>query len=202
MQILLARIISLVFHPVIMPPLGLLLLFNSGTYVDFLSFDQKRAVFLILLTGTTILPLSVVPVMLLQNMISDLKMANHRERVLPLFITATFYGFTCFTLSRLNVPGLISTYSITAFLAVLLCAVISVKWMISLHMTALGAVTGMLLAISFRFNINLLGFLILAILLSGIAGWARLSLKAHTPGQIYIGYLAGVVLSFFMIYYF
>jgi hypothetical protein len=202
MQIILARIISVVFHPVIMPPLGLLLLFNSGTYLDFLSFPQKRAIFMILFTGTTILPLSVVPVMLLQKMITSLKMENHRERVLPLMITSIFYGFTWFTLSRLNVPGLISTYSITACLTVLLCAIVSVKWMISLHMTALGAVTGMLLAIGLRFNINLLAFLIFAILLSGIAGWARLSLKAHTPAQIYVGYLSGTVLSFFMIYNF
>jgi hypothetical protein len=202
MQIMLARIISILLHPLIMPPLGLLLLFNSGTYLEFLSFPQKKAIFLILLSGTTILPLSIIPVMMLQNMIGSLKMEKRQERVMPLLITVIFYGFTWYMLSRLNVPGLISVYTITASITVLICALVSIRWMISLHMTALGALAGMILAISFRFNINLLLYLSAIFLAGGAAGWARLFLKAHTPAQVYIGYGGGLALSFFMMYNF
>jgi hypothetical protein len=199
---LLARIVSFIFHPLLMPSAGLLLLFNSGTYLEFLTFNQKKAIFLILLTGTAILPLTIIPVMLFQRMISSIRMENTRERVMPLSITVIFYGFTWYLLNKLNAPGLITIYSITASITVLLCAVISMKWMISLHMTALGALAGMVLAVSMRFNINLILYLSVIFLISGVAGWARLSLKAHTPAQVYTGFGGGLTLAFFMMYVF
>lgn len=85
---------------------------------------------------------------------------------------------------------------------VLVCALISIKWKISLHMSAMGALAGTLLAVAFRFNINLQLFLSLVFLGGGLAGWARLRLNAHTPAQVYAGYLGGVALAFFMIYNF
>jgi hypothetical protein len=199
---LLARIISLVFHPILMPSAGLLLLFNSGTYLEFLTFNQKKAIFLILLTGTAVMPLAIIPVMLFQRMISSIRMENTHERVMPLAITVIFYGFTWYMLNRLNAPGLITVYSITAGITVLLCALISVKWMISLHMTALGALAGMVLAVSMRFNINLIFYLSVIFLISGAAGWARLSLKAHTPAQVYTGFVGGLALAFIIMYLF
>ncbi len=202
MQNSLARIVSIVFHPLIMPPLGMLLLFNSGTYLDFLTYAQKRAIFLILLTGTTILPLSLAPFMLFHKMISNLRMDDRRERILPLLIAVVFYVFTWYMLARINVPGLINIYVITASLTVLFCTVISLIWKISLHMTALGALAGMLLAISFRFGINLQLYLVLVFLAAGITGWARLTLKAHNPAQIYVGYLGGAAIAFFLMFSF
>ncbi|MFO7922148.1 MAG: hypothetical protein R6U58_00470 [Bacteroidales bacterium] len=202
MQTILARIFSVIFHPLIMPSAGLLLLFSSGTYLDFLSFSQKRTIFMILLAGTAILPLSLIPVLILQRMVANIRMDDHRERVLPLMITSLFYVFTWYMLARLNIPGIISVYVITGSLAVLLCALVSLRWKISLHMTALGALAGVLLAISFRFGINLQLWLTPVFLAGGTVGWARLSLKAHTPAQIYAGYVGGLVLAFIMISFF
>lgn len=202
MQTILARTISILFHPLFIPPLGLVLLFYSGTYLEFLSYPQKKAIFLILLTGNTLLPLSLIPVMVIQKTISGFKMEYHRERVMPLLVITLFYAFTWFIMLRLNAPGLILNYTVTAALAVLTCAIISISWKISLHMTALGALAGMLLAVAFRFDNNLLLYLSLVFLAGGLAGWARLKLKAHTPAQVYAGYTGGLVLAFIMIYNF
>jgi membrane-associated phospholipid phosphatase len=202
MKITLARIVSIILHPLIMPSVGMILLFNSGTYLDFLSFTQKRAIFLILFTGTAVLPLSLIPLMIVNRIVRNLKMEDHRERVLPLMIAVLFYGFTWYILARLDVPGLVSIYIITASITILLSALVSIKWKISLHTTAIGALTGVLLAVAFRFNINLLLYLSLVFLGGGIAGWARLSLGAHTPSQVYLGYVGGLALAFFLMYNF
>ncbi len=202
MQNSLARIATIVFHPLIMPPLGMLLLFNSGTYLDFLTYSHKRAIFLIFITGTTILPMSLIPFMLYQRTIRNIGMDDHRERILPLLIAVVFYIFTWYMLARINVPGLINIYVITASLTLLFCTLISLIWKISLHMTALGALTGMLLAVAFRFGINLQIYLAIFFLIAGIAGWARLTLKAHTPAQIYAGYLGGTAIAFFLMFSF
>jgi hypothetical protein len=200
MQIITARIISVMFHPLIMPAAGILLLFNSGTYLEFLTFEQKRAIFLILLTGTAILPLSIIPVILLNRMNGNLKMEYGRERVVPLLITFLFYGFTWYMMKRLNVPGLVNLYAIAAGLTVLICALVSITWKISLHMVALGALAGMILAIAMRFGVDLQLYLSVIFLIGGITGWARLTLKAHTPIQVYLGYLSGAAVAFFVMF--
>ncbi len=202
MQTALAKFISILFHPLIMPPVGMLLLFNAGTYLEFLSYPQKRAIFLILFIGTTVLPLSLLPVLHLNRLINNLKMEDRRERLIPLLVTVVFYLITWYMLSRLNVPGLIRIYAITASLTVIMCALVNIKWKISLHMTALGAIAGMLLAIAFRFGINLQLYLVLGFFAGGLAGWARLTLRAHTPQQVYAGYLGGLAIAFFMMFTF
>jgi membrane-associated phospholipid phosphatase len=197
-----ARIISVIFHPLIMPAVGLLLLFNSGTYLEFMSYQQQRAIFIIYFTGTIILPLSIIPVVMLQRMVTSIRMETHHERVFPLMMTVIFYGFTWYMLSRLRVPGLISMYTMAASVAIFIVAMVSLKWKISLHMTAQGALAGLLLATTFRYGVNLQFFLSIVFLVGGITGWARLSLKAHTPAQVYTGYLTGLAILFIMIFYF
>jgi hypothetical protein len=202
MKIVLARIITILFHPLIMPTAGLLLLFNSGTYLEYLSYQQQRAIFIIYFTGTAILPLTLIPIMMVQRMIASPAMERHDERVFPLMVTVLFYGFTWYMLSRLNVPGMVSVYAMMSTMAVLLVAMISLKWKISLHMTAQGALAGALLAVAFRHGVNLHLYISLVFLSGGLAGWARLSLKAHSHEQIYAGYFAGLVLAFFILHNF
>ena len=197
-----AKTVSVILHPLIMPGIGLLLLLNSGTYLEFLTFQQKRAIFVILFLGTTILPLTLMPVIILYRRSLSLEMASHRDRVLPLFTTVIFYGFTWHMLTRLNAPALITTYAITGALTVLLCAIVSVRWKISLHMAAQGALAGVLLAVAFRFSINLQLLLALVFLTGGVTGWARLTLGAHTPAQVYTGYLSAFMIAFFVMFSF
>ncbi len=202
MKAALASIVSLIFHPVLIPAAGLLFLFNSGTYLEFLSYQQQRTIFIIFFIGTAILPLSLIPILLLKKMIASVGMDTHSERVFPFMITAIFYGFTWYLLVRLNVPGLISVYALTAAVSVLLVALVSLKWKISLHMVSMGALAGMLLAIAFRFNVNLQLYLVLAFMGGGIVGWSRLSLEAHTAAEIYLGYITGFVVAFFFMFHF
>jgi membrane-associated phospholipid phosphatase len=202
MKQFLATAVSIILHPVFIPSLGLLMLLNSGTYLEFLSYRQQRSIFIIFFTGTALLPLSLIPLMMLRRLISDIRMDRRSERIFPFMITAVFYGFTWYLLARVNVPGLITSYAMAAAISVLLVALLSIKWMISLHMMAMGALAGMLIATAFRFNINLTLFLTLAFLGGGLAGWARLSLKAHTAGEIYSGYILGFIVVFFIMYTF
>jgi membrane-associated phospholipid phosphatase len=47
--------------------------------------------------------------------------------------------------------------------------------------------------ISFYLKVNLSFYLILVILFAGITGTARLHLKAHTPVEVYSGFVIGFV---------
>jgi membrane-associated phospholipid phosphatase len=60
-----------------------------------------------------------------------------------------------------------------------------------MHMVALGGLIALILYISFYLKVNLSFYLILAVLASGITGTARLLLNAHTPGEVYSGFILG-----------
>jgi hypothetical protein len=63
---------------------------------------------------------------------------------------------------------------------------------ISLHTLGWGALTATLVSISMGIGTPLLPFIFVSILLSGIAGYARLMQNAHNQAQVYWGYVAGV----------
>ena len=61
-------------------------------------------------------------------------------------------------------------------------------------MVGFGGLIALIIFISFYLKVNLTFYLILTVLFSGITGSARLYLKAHTPFEIYIGFVTGLIL--------
>ncbi|WP_237706134.1 hypothetical protein [Thermophagus xiamenensis] len=119
-------------------------------------------------------------------------METSRERIAPALSSAIFFFLGYFLLFRLNISSLIESFLLASFFAVILSSVISIYWKISLHALAIGGVTGLILALIFRYGIDLLLLLSIMVLISGIVATARLYLKAHTPLQVFIGYLVGL----------
>jgi hypothetical protein len=76
---------SILFHPLILPALSILVLFNSGSYIDFLPYQAKKIILLIVIVSTFILPLTFVPFYIFQNIIKSIQMENHKERLNSLF---------------------------------------------------------------------------------------------------------------------
>jgi membrane-associated phospholipid phosphatase len=59
----------------------------------------------------------------------------------------------------------------------------------------------MMLAISAKYTLNLLPFIVGLILISGLIASARLSLKAHNPREILIGFSSGLLIVFTTVYF-
>lgn len=72
----LALFISYLFHPLIMPSLGLLIILNSGTYNALMDPAVKRAILFVMALGTLIFPLMMLPVIQYRNLL----MKNGPER--------------------------------------------------------------------------------------------------------------------------
>jgi membrane-associated phospholipid phosphatase len=77
--------------------------------------------------------------------------------------------------------------------------IISLRWKISNHMASIGGLTGALIALSLRLEINTSYILALVFLFAGLIGTARLILKKHNPLQIYAGYALGFFVMFFIL---
>ncbi|MEE4198418.1 MAG: hypothetical protein V2I54_12300 [Bacteroidales bacterium] len=191
----LAKIFSFLFHPLFMPAAGMLILFNSQTVLDYLPFEAKKVIFLIVFISTAILPLTFIPFYYFQKIIKSIYLETKKERLIPFFITAVLYYFAYYLLVRLGAPVTINLFILASASAVLLLFLLSFKWKISAHMTGIGGLAGALIALSFRLQVNLDYFIIATILASGILGYSRLKLKSHQPFEIYTGWLAGLTLT-------
>ncbi len=187
-----ARIGSFLLHPLLMPSLGLLFIFNSGTYMSFMAFQVKKLIFLIVAAGTLLIPLAFIPLLMYQRAAFDIRMTGKKERMIPLFITTVLYGFCYLLIRRVPIPASVHAFVLGCAFSVALVSVISVKWKISAHMAGAGGVTGLLLYLSFVHHVNLLLYLILAVVISGVAGYSRLRLEEHDEAQVYVGYLTGL----------
>ncbi len=195
-----AKVISIVFHPVLVPTLGLLLLLNSGFYFTMLSWEAKRFVLLVVFFSTCILPLLSVAIMAL-NPKFDILMPGSRDRVMPLLSSSIFYYLGYMLLSKARAFPEFKLFLLASVLVIVALLVISFKWKISNHMAAIGGLSGTLFALSFRSGMNPVYSLLIVVLISGLVGTARLILEKHTIGQIIAGYGLGFSVLYAIIYF-
>ena len=190
------RIISTLFHPLLIPLYGILVILNSGTYLSYISNDVKNVILSIYFISTIILPLSTAPLLYYQKLVSDWQFSNHKERVLPLLILSGFYIFAWFMLNRIQIPSLYTSYILDSSSAILISAIVSTRLKISIHMVGLGILSGLVLGLSLTKSVDLHLLLMLVFLISGIMGATRLQKHDTTPLMVYSGYIVGFISVF------
>ena len=198
----LAKIVSVLFHPLVMPTLGLLIIFQLSLNVFHLPFEAKRIILTIVGINTLMLPLLIIPMFYRLNIIKTLHMHHHRERVMPLLFTTIPYIFSFYFLNRLPIYSEIPMFMLGASIAVALTLVISIWWKISIHMVGIGGIVGLLFSLYYLYQSNGFSALLIAILFAGIVAWARLYVNAHKPIQVYAGFCLGfcsVIISLVLI---
>lgn len=195
-----ARFISMLFHPVLLPTLGILLLMNSGFYFSMLTPEVKRFILLVTLFSTCVLPLLAVAVMAL-NPRFDVSMPKSKDRVLPLLASSIFYYLGFLLLSKVRAVPELRIFVLASVLVIIALLVVSLKWKISNHMAAIGGLSGTLFALSFRSGMNPVYSILIVVLVAGVIGSARLRLGKHDIWQIMAGYMLGFLMLYCAIYF-
>ena len=188
-----ARITSGIFHPLLIPTLGFLLLFNSGFYFALLPWNVMKFILLIVFLSTGLLP-AVSIGMLALNPRFDRTMEKSTDRVLPLMLSSVFYYLGYLILKRLPVFPIYNFFLVASILVQIALLVISMRWKISAHSAAIGGLIGGFFGLSFRLQENPFWILSGLILIAGMVGSARLILGKHTSTQVYAGFLLGLIL--------
>jgi len=196
-----ARIISVVFHPVFVPAFGFILLLNTNVYGIMLSEEAKRFIMLVVLFTTATLPMLTVAVLSFSPKF-DFYMTQNKDRVVPLLFTSVYYYLGFLLLSKIHFLPVLKLYMIASVLVALALLLVSFSWNICIHMAALGTVSAMFFAISFRTGINPLYTIILLVVVSGLVGSARLTLNKNSLMQLAAGYLLGFLIVYPVVYFF
>lgn len=187
---IISRVTSIIFHPLLIPTMGFLLLLNSDFYFALLPWSVKKFILLTVFLSTCILPaLSIL--ILSMNPKFDLNMEKSTDRVLPMLISSVFYYIGYLVLEKLPVFPIYNLFLIAAILVQISLIAVSLKWKISAHSAAIGGLIGGVSALSFRLHENMILVLSLLILASGLVSTARLILLKHTNSQVYAGFSLG-----------
>ena len=188
-----AKIISFTFNPLIIPTLGILMIFISGTYLSYIPFEGKKLIFTVIFSGTFLIPVSFIPLLLYLKVIDNIEVNNSSQRILPLIITGIIYCCTYYLVRRMPLM-VINIFILGSIICLVLNTIIITKWKISSHLIAAGGLVGLALGLIFRLNADMPVLLITTILIAGLVGFARLRLSAHTPAQVYSGFFLGLLI--------
>jgi len=194
-----AKTLSILLHPLLMPLIGIVFIFYSGSYVSYLPGDVKRIILLVVGANTLGLPLLMMPLFIQFGVVKSLAMESNKERILPLTFTLIPYILSVYFLIKLPIPFVIAAFMLGASLVVASCLIISYWWKISIHMVGIGGLVGFIIAFSIRLNTFILPYLIIATLFAGLLASARLQSKAHRPIQVYTGFVLGFLIMLLVI---
>ena len=195
----LAKIISTITHPVLLPTWMLLVFMASGVFkISFLRADVCLGV----VFGTTfIIPVIILFILKKFNMIKSLMMEKREERFIPLFIMVLSLYVTSRFFNGVIALILYNFYLISNLVLCVVVFWINIYWKISFHGIGWGAFTCMLFIMSTIASPLYFNYFLVSIMISGIVGWARLKLKSHSESQLYVGFTVGFLIPL-LIYYF
>jgi hypothetical protein len=201
-QITIAKIISLVFHPLFMPLYGLVIIFSAPTLFWYLPFKVKKILFLVMMTNNVMIPVSLMPFFRYRNIISSWVIEKRNERVIPLFSVALLYSVTSIIMYRFQIPLFVKAYFFSTFFLVLAVLLINMWWKISIHSVGAGALTGIVFTLSVKMSTLLTWYLIPSVIVAGLVLSSRLKLSSHDSAQVYIGFITGLSgMTLFMLFF-
>jgi len=189
----LARSLSVIFHPVLMPVYGMAIIFSAPTLYYYIPFAVKKLVILIILVNNVLLPLSLMPFFIHSKLISSWSVSERKDRIIPLIISTILYAVTTYVISRLHVSYFLKSYILAVAFVSFSVTVINFRWKISLHSAGAGALLALVLSLSFKMHNPLLWYLVPTIIASGLVLSSRLQLNLHNPGQVWLGFLTGIL---------
>lgn len=203
MQSRIAKIISYLFHPLLMPTYAFLLLFSIKAYFSLIiPTEGKLRILLLIFIVTFIFPVMVILFFKSRNMIKSLYQLTRQERKFPYVTVIFFYLMAYYLLKDVQISPIFHFFTFGATVLSMVAFIINFFWKISIHMIAIGGVIGMLIGLSFTGIVGDLFLVVVSILIAGLIGFARLQLKAHTQLQVYTGFLLGVFGMMYLALYF
>lgn len=191
----LAKIVSWIFHPLLMVTYGMILAL-SNTYLVFLPSSMKLLLILGVFFITAILPGSLILLLIKNGVAKDTELSDRTERAIPYLIIISSIILCMFFLYRLMIPFWLIAILGGGCIALIIAVSINFYWKISAHGIGIGALTGGVMGISHIQGFNPYMAFIILFLVAGAICSSRIYLNKHTPMQTYTGFCLGFACPF------
>lgn len=184
--------ISYIFHPLLMPLVGIGFYYNLTP-----NFIQKNFIsgkFIPLLILTIILPILLFLILKILGRANSIHLESTRERVVPLGVYCIILVLVLERVITVDqIPELYYFFLgiLIASLSCLIMALLKVK--ASIHMIAVSGLFMFIIALSVHYSTNINGLLALMSIITGSVATSRLHLKAHNYKELLLGVFIGTI---------
>lgn len=194
-----AHLFSYLFHPLFVPLyVTLFLMYVHPSY--FSGIDKQTKLWLPFSVAQLSIFYPLLTVLLLKALgfIDSVFLKKQRDRIIP-FIAAGIFYFWLFQVCR-NHPAILNpvvpSFMLGVFLAASAALIANIYFKISMHAIGMGGWLGLFLIIM-QSNTMLMTWPLSAVLLiTGLVCTSRLLITDHSPKEIYMGLLLGLVSQF------
>lgn len=185
-------VFSYLFHPIFITLYGILFYFYiTKSYF----FDAQIYLTIIQVSILTILlPLSLYFLFISLGIIKSFTEASLKERRLPIAIQAILLFILLKFSSNLSQIPELYFFVLGGFTSSVIALLITLaRFKISLHLIATASLTTFIYSLGVFQNSTLLFMICLFVLLTGIVASSRLYMKSHTPLELIVGTVVGII---------
>ncbi|HHU97942.1 MAG: hypothetical protein QM237_07385 [Bacteroidota bacterium] len=195
-----ARVISTVFQPLLMPTYGVMLLFVY-TYFGVMYSHRFWLIVAPVFLFSFLIPAILIGLLYRMGLVSDLSIKVRRQRFIPYVITLVSYGLMAILYYRMQMPTWFLMMIAAPIAIVIIATMITLAWKISAHMFGIGGLIGGAMSVSyFVENTNPYYMFMALFVLAGLIGSSRLILKHHSLSQVNAGFLLGFTITFVFVW--
>lgn len=183
--------ISFVFHPLIMPLLGVLFYFSKTP--RFIPEPVRNAKIFSIIILTIILPILLFFLLKTVHRVKTIYLKSTKERLIPLFINCIIIVLILIRVLTANEIVELYYFFLGILCSTLACFILAIfKVKASIHMIAASGFFMFAIAIGMHYQININGTIALMMVILGAIATSRLHLKAHTNQELIVGVFVGL----------
>lgn len=187
----LLKSISFIFHPIIMPLLGVIFYFSKSP--RFIPKDVMEAKIISLTILTIVLPVLLYFLLKTIGKTNSIYLETNKERIIPLTLNSIICILVIIRVLPSNQIIELYYFFIGILISNVVCLVlVLLQFKASIHMIAIAGVFMFAISLSLHFGKNLNGSLALFCLIAGAVATSRLHLKAHTNIELIFGFCIGL----------
>lgn len=196
----LLKSISFIFHPLLMPLLGVVFYFSKTP--RFIPDPVLKAKLFSVSILTVILPMLLYYLLKTLKKVDSVYLETTDERKLPLLLNSLIITLILVRVLPQHEIQELYFFFIGILISTITCfALAIVKFKASIHMIASAGFFMFAVALAIHFKININGTIALMCIILGAIATSRLHLKAHTPQELIIGFFVGLMPQLILLNY-
>lgn len=190
-----AHLFSYIFHPLFIPLyITWFLVFVHTSY--FVGYGDGQKLFMLARIALNMVFFPLITVFLLKGLgfISSVFLRTQKDRIIPYIASGIFYFWAYLVFrNQPEVPSVMTAFTFAVFLSSSAALMANIYFKISMHAIGMGGVLGLFLLIMRQDNFLMTVPLAIALLITGIVCTSRLIVSDHTPKEIYMGLIVGII---------
>jgi len=193
-------IISYIFHPLIIPVIGVAFYFSKSPQYIPTEIIYPKLISLVILT--IILPILLYFLLKTLGKVNSIELKTTNERIIPLAINGLVIILVLKRVITINEIIELYYFFLGILISTITCLILAImKFKASIHMIAVSGLFMFFVALSIHFSININGTLALMSIITGAVATSRLHLNAHTFKELILGLFVGTIPQLMLVSY-